>query len=160
MIMSIKNSEKKIKNSLDDVLKRLKESESWRFDTDAANALGMDRRSLAGFKKRDTLPFDYLVKFATDNGYSLEWVINGRGPVKAESLVSDNESTYGTIDYPLFNRVGKVVHEFIENAGIEIATDSDKEKLDYLLAYCYDQVKKEGGDINQNNIASLVKLAM
>jgi len=160
--MSTKYSENNNKYSLNSVLERLKVSEGWRFDTDAATALDMDRRSLAGFKSRDSLPFDYLVSFAREKGYSLEWVINGRGPEKVDMLcgVAETSPAYSSIDYTLFDEVSKAVHELINEAGVEIKTEHDQSKFDYLLAYSYDQVLKNNGKINKKDIASLVKLAM
>ena len=150
-----------------EILDRIKEHAGVRFDTDLAVILDVDRLRPGKWASKGTIPYDTLINWAQEKNISLNWLFAGHGPVTITELenrlIAEESPAYGKendADYTLFNRVAKVVRGFIKDAGIKIKNDADQEKLDYLLYYCYNQVKKENGEIDKNNIESLVKLAM
>lgn len=149
--------------SVEKVLKRLKASEGWRFDSDAAKGLGMDRRALAGYKSRGTLPFEQLAEFAAQHDYSLEWVINGRGPQQLAELdrIAEPAARYGGgVNFELHSQVAEAVHELLDEAGIKVKNEIDQAKVDYLIAYCYNDIAAQGGKVDRDKIRATIKLAM
>ncbi|MDY6979364.1 MAG: hypothetical protein SV201_05745 [Pseudomonadota bacterium] len=123
----------------------------------------MDRRALAGYKSRGTLPFEQLAEFAARQGYSLEWVVNGRGPQHLTDLdrIAEPAARYGGgINFELHSQVAEAVHELLDEAGIKVNNEHDQAKVDYLIAYCYDIISKQGGKVDRDQIQATIKLAM
>ncbi len=149
-------------SGLDAVLARIKQAEGARFDADIAKALGMDRRSLAGYKTRGTLPLEHLVQFAASKGYSLEWVLNGRGPQNVEALnrIAETPPAYaGGFNFELHHQVAQAVRELLNENDILIGRDTTNEKVDHLIAYCFDDINKQPDhNIDKGKIINLIKI--
>lgn len=135
--------------SFEAVIERIKAVLGLRFDTEVAASLKMDRRTLAGYKSRGTLPYEALVEMAAEKGLSLEWLVFGRGPQETETLaIAEPAAHYAE------TQIAKIVRGIMAAEGFEF----DKEKTDYLIRYVYDETMKSGGEVDEHKVAELIKI--
>lgn len=59
-----------------DRIKKLKGVQS---DSDVAELLGMSRTAFAERKRRDSIPYEELVRFAEQESISVDWLLTGEG---------------------------------------------------------------------------------
>ncbi|KIQ00839.1 hypothetical protein RU08_10000 [Pseudomonas fulva] len=50
-------------------------------DSALARALPVNRQTLAGWRKRDSVPYVECIKFCEDHGLRLDWLLTGLGPM-------------------------------------------------------------------------------
>ncbi len=67
------------KCGVDAVLSRLMESLEVVSDSELARALGVNRQTLASWRKRDSVPYSICVNFSEEKNISLDWLLTGRG---------------------------------------------------------------------------------
>lgn len=148
----------------DDVIRRIKEALGLRFDADVARALDLDRRTLSGYKSRGTLPFDSVARLAAREGLSLEWLINDRGPMKAEDLcrVAEPSPRYeAMINTSLFLAVQHKVMEIMDECDIKVDTPEMRDKVARLVNEIYNNIVVNDGDessIREDSIKNLAGL--
>ncbi|EOK5395662.1 helix-turn-helix domain-containing protein [Pseudomonas aeruginosa] len=69
------------KESLDAVLGRMMGFFGVTTDSALARALPVNRQTLAGWRKRDSVPYGECIKFCEMYGISLDWLLTGEGPM-------------------------------------------------------------------------------
>ncbi|GER92657.1 hypothetical protein A45J_0375 [hot springs metagenome] len=58
---------------------RIKKLKGVLSDNDVAELLGMSRTAFAERKRRDSIPYEELVRFAEQESISLDWLLTGKG---------------------------------------------------------------------------------
>ncbi|MBT9301621.1 phage repressor protein [Pseudomonas proteolytica] len=67
------------KDSLDAVLGRMMGFFGVTTDSALSRALSVNRQTLAGWRKRDSVPYGECIKFCEMHGISLDWLLTGGG---------------------------------------------------------------------------------
>ena len=73
---------------LEPILERAKRHLNIKSDADLARHLGINRQELYQYKKKETIPYKYLINFCWIESLSTDWLILGR------EIPSDSESEY------------------------------------------------------------------
>ncbi|EAS1877712.1 bacteriophage CI repressor [Salmonella enterica] len=76
------------KKSVNAVLARLMEVFKVNNDTELAKALGVNRQTLASWRRRESVPYSLCIIIAEQYGVSLDWLLSGREGVKGLSRPS------------------------------------------------------------------------
>ena len=63
---------------IEEIVERIKRAEGLRFDTDVAPIFGVDKTTIGKWKSRGTVPFEYLIHYAQQKNYTLDWLQIGR----------------------------------------------------------------------------------
>ncbi|HED2850975.1 TPA: helix-turn-helix domain-containing protein [Klebsiella oxytoca] len=84
------------KKDVDDVLMRLMALLDVKNDSELARALGVNRQTLASWRKRDSVPYSICITLSEEKGFSLDWLLTGRGSpvmndVSHEAIVISEE---------------------------------------------------------------------
>lgn len=87
-------AENKRRALLRQVLDRIKALEQVRADIDLAEPLATNKRNVAAWKERGTLPWERLYHYCENNQISLEWLLNGRGATHVQQLVEEPSTSY------------------------------------------------------------------
>ncbi len=66
-----------------DIVTRMKEAAKLKNDSAVARVLGVTPQALSNYKKRGRMPTNLVIKFASLYGFSVDWLLTGRGSVKA-----------------------------------------------------------------------------
>ncbi|WP_262239797.1 helix-turn-helix domain containing protein [Serratia liquefaciens] len=78
------------KHSVDAVLARLMGLLGAGNDSELARMLDVNRQTLASWRKRDSIPYSICVSLSEERGYSLDWLLTGRGSVMLETQATAN----------------------------------------------------------------------
>lgn len=78
------------KHSVDAVLARLMGLLGAGNDSELARMLDVNRQTLASWRKRDSIPYSICVNLSEERGYSLDWLLTGRGSVMLETQATAN----------------------------------------------------------------------
>lgn len=117
-------SEKNRGPQLRDVLDRLKALEGVRNDVDLAAPLATNRRNIAAWKERGSLPWERLDDYCRRRGVSLEWLVNGRGASRLTQLVSEPGAVYQVAtDQDVLYRIAADVYRALGEAGLSISPE-------------------------------------
>lgn len=85
----------KEKEMLNKVLRRLKEIEHVKNDSDLALPLATNKRNIAAWKERGALPpQSTLLAYCEKKKISLEWLLYGRGPIHISGLIAESGAIY------------------------------------------------------------------
>ncbi|HAU2961033.1 TPA: bacteriophage CI repressor [Salmonella enterica subsp. diarizonae] len=71
------------KKSIDAVLSRLMTIFVVNTDSDLAKKLGVNRQTLASWRKRDSIPYSLCINLAEQQDISLDWLLGGKGKMSA-----------------------------------------------------------------------------
>lgn len=104
------------KNSVDAVLARLMELLGAGSDSELARMLDVNRQTLASWRKRDSVPYSICVNLSEERGYSLDWLLTGRGQANIE-----NRSTANADD--IFSRSDLTLLELMNQLDPEVRKD-------------------------------------
>lgn len=140
------------------ILNRVKTVEQVWKDSDVAEILGAAARTVSNWKHRGQIPQEYLLSYCRRKNLSLEWLINGRGPMHSTYLVSpapDANASQSSHDDLL--DLAATVYQMALTDGASLSP----EKFRQLLRHAYDET------INQlepkpveDKIRNLIRLAM
>lgn len=90
-----------MRTSAEAVVARLAEALGAESDSHLAKLLGTSPQTLSSWKSRDSVPYAKCVSLATENGWSLDWLLAGTGPRTRADLLqgapaSEAVSTIGS----------------------------------------------------------------
>lgn len=72
------------------IVERVKNAGNFSSDGEVAAALGMTKTALSNHKARHSIPYDSLSTYCDRSGFSLDWVLTGKGPQRrAAATASD-----------------------------------------------------------------------
>lgn len=81
------------KKSLSDVLNRLMVVFKVNNDSELARSLGVNRQTLASWRKRDSIPYSLCVSIAEQRDVSLDWLLGGTGEMERELSAVSRDCT-------------------------------------------------------------------
>ncbi|EEN5589313.1 helix-turn-helix domain-containing protein [Salmonella enterica] len=81
------------KKSLSEVLNRLMIVFEANNDSELARALGVNRQTLASWRKRDSIPYSLCISVAEQHSVSLDWLLSGTGERGRELSISPRDCT-------------------------------------------------------------------
>ncbi|EAT4153009.1 phage repressor protein [Salmonella enterica] len=76
------------KKSLNEVLSRLMIVFKVNNDSELARSLGVNRQTLASWRKRDSIPYSLCISVAEQCEVSLDWLLSGKGEKELNSSTS------------------------------------------------------------------------
>jgi hypothetical protein len=83
------------KKSVEAVLSRMMDFLGVSTDSALARALPVNRQTLAGWRKRESVPYVECIKLSQERGLSLDWLLTGEGPMlrgqSAQATVASSE---------------------------------------------------------------------
>lgn len=146
-----------------EIVERIKAAEGLRFDTDVAPLFGVDKTTIGKWKSRGTVPYEYLIQYAQDKGYSLDWLLLGRGPMTWAAVEQVNEAANAykvrQIDYSLFSAIAAEVRNMLQENQLEVADAHMQAKVDQLITYIYNSMIKSGEQtVDPEQVRSLIKM--
>ena len=146
------------KNLIREVLDRVKEIEGVEFDKEVATPLRMSERNLASYKERGSMPWEQLKTYALWRGVSLEWLVNGTGPIRREELngVGEPRADYQArcLDIDLLSECIASVDRFLETSRRDLPAD----KRARIVGFLYEQSIKSD-QLQDADLPNLVALA-
>lgn len=80
------------KNSLDAVLSRMMDFLGVKTDSSLSRALSVNRQTLAGWRKRDSVPYVECIKFCEEHSICLDWLLAGEGPMRRDGATPSVDS--------------------------------------------------------------------
>ncbi|MBN5414435.1 phage repressor protein [Serratia marcescens] len=104
------------KNSVDAVLARLMELLGAGNDSELARMLDVNRQTLASWRKRDSIPYSICVNLSEERGYSLDWLLTGRGQAMIDSQAPANADV-------IFSRSDLTLLELMNQLDPEVRKD-------------------------------------
>ena len=81
------------KKSLSEVLNRPMVVFEVNNDSGLARSLGVNRQTLASWRKRDSIPYSLCINVADQNGVSLDWLLSGIGERSRELSMPSRDCT-------------------------------------------------------------------
>ncbi len=149
---------------IEEIVERIKRAEGLRFDTDVAPIFGVDKTTIGKWKSRGTVPFEYLIHYAQQKNYTLDWLLLGRGTMNMEVFEQVNEAFSAPyrarqIDYTLFNAIAVEVRSMRSENDIKITDEQMQVKIDQLITYIYNSMIKSGEQIvDPDQVRSLINM--
>lgn len=138
------------KSGVDAVLSRLMELLEVANDSELARALGVNRQTLASWRKRDSVPYSICVNFSEEKNISLDWLLTGRGAMHvntATESLSAPEQAFSQSDLKLLelmNQLDPDVRRDLLRGAEEKQRIIDMEKQLTELSAELERVKKTG----------------
>jgi hypothetical protein len=139
------------------VLDRLKSLEGLRSDVELAEPLATNRRNIAAWKERGTLPWDRLFDYCQRRQISLEWLLNGRGASHVTQLVAEPGAVYKLdTDQDVLYRIAADIYRALRQSD----TDLSPEKFAQVMRLLHrDMLHSHSQQIAYEKILEVVKLA-
>lgn len=139
------------------VLDRLKTLEGLRSDVDLAEPLATNRRNIAAWKERGTLPWDRLYDYCQRRQVSLEWLLNGRGATHITQLVAEPGAVYRLdTDQDVLYRIAADIYRALRQSSTELSP----EKFAQIMRLLHrDMLDSRSEQIAYDKILEVVKLA-
>lgn len=81
-------------NELNAILGRLKQLENVKSDKDLAGALRVAPGTISAWRKRNSVPYEKVAGYGREKGISLEWLVNGKGPIYLKHMIRDDGLIY------------------------------------------------------------------
>lgn len=104
------------KNSVDAVLARLMELLGAGNDSELARMLDVNRQTLASWRKRDSIPYSICITLSEERGYSLDWLLTGRGQAMIDTQAPANADV-------IFSRSDLTLLELMNQLDPEVRKD-------------------------------------
>lgn len=139
------------------VLDRLKTLEGLRSDVELAEPLATNRRNIAAWKERGTLPWDRLYDYCQRRQVSLEWLLNGRGAINITQLVAEPGAVYRLdTDQDVLYRIAADIYRALRQSSTELSP----EKFAQIMRLLHrDMLDSRSEQIAYDKIMEVVKLA-
>jgi len=149
-----------VKNFAEEIIERIKQIESLRYDTDVAIVLGAEKQHVGPWKARGQIPWERVLDYARKSGVSLDYLILGRGPMRVAGIrVGEDEEHYGLIeiDKVLLASVITMIEELFDARGLE----SSGKRRAQLVALVYRScLKAQGREPNRQEVEELIDLSI
>ncbi len=149
----------KEKATLRDILDRLKEIEHIKNDVDLATPLNTNKRNISAWKERDSIPWGKLIDYCHSKHISLEWLINGIGPITVSKImVAEPGALYRVeTDQDGVYSLASNVYKALLKLGREISPKKFEEIVRLLHR---DMLDSGATDISFEKVMDVVKLAI
>ncbi len=139
------------------VLDRIKSVEGVPNDVDLAEPLATNRRNIAAWKERGSLPWERLYDYCQRRRISLEWLLNGQGASQLTHLVAEPGAVYKLeTDQDTLYQIAADIHRALHQTG----TDISAEKFAQIMRLLHrDMLDNRREQIAYEKILEVVKLA-
>jgi Bacteriophage CI repressor helix-turn-helix domain len=139
------------------VLDRLKSLEGLRSDVELAEPLATNRRNIAAWKERGTLPWDRLYDYCQRRQISLEWLLNGRGASHVTQLVAEPGAVYKVDTHQdVLYRIASDIYRALRQSDTELSPEKFAQVMRLLHR---DMLDSRSQQIAYEKILEVVKLA-
>jgi hypothetical protein len=139
------------------VLDRLKSLEGLRSDVELAEPLATNRRNIAAWKERGTLPWDRLYDYCQRQQVSLEWLLNGRGASHVTQLVAEPGAVYKLdTDQDVLYQIAADIYRALRQSDTELSPEKFAQVMRLLHR---DMLGSRSQQIAYEKILEVVKLA-
>ncbi|VAW90049.1 hypothetical protein MNBD_GAMMA17-856 [hydrothermal vent metagenome] len=149
-----------MKNIAEEIIERIKQAESLRYDTEVAIVLGAEKQHVGPWKARGQIPWERLLEYARKSGVSLDYLVLGRGPVRVAGIgIGEDTEHYSLIeiDKALLTSVITMIDEVCEARGLE---SSGKRKA-LLVALAYrSSARAQDSEPDRHEIEELIDLSI
>ncbi len=121
-----RNSQQKVSelptNRFEVITGRLKEVENVSKDIEIATLLGMDKSTFSNAKRTGSIPYSRLAEYSRDKQVSLEYLINGKGPVHIKDMIAEPGAIYKieTNQDSVYTIAKMVIEEIATRQGVLI----------------------------------------
>jgi len=103
------------------ILDRLRRHAQVETDTDFAAKYGLSRNTVAKWRARNTVPLELIAKVALEDNLSLDWIMLGRGPMRAET--SAVRAPDAPFDESLLTLSVETLRRELDGANLELPSD-------------------------------------
>ena len=150
-------SERNRGQQLREILDRLKALEGVRSDVELAEPLITNRRNIAAWKERGSLPWERLDDYCSRKHISLEWLLNGRGPTRLARLVAEPGAVYQVATHQdVLYRLAGDVYRAVGETGLAISP----EKFAGIMHLLHRDMLDAGVDeVSYEKVLKVVRLA-
>ena len=84
--MNLKPKMERKADSMEGIVKRIKDIENISLDSDICSLLGISRSSLSGYRNRDHVPYKEIVNYAIEKGISIDFLLTGSQSKESEQI--------------------------------------------------------------------------
>lgn len=140
--------------SIDELLEAVKEIAGVSRDSELANLLGIRQSMISMWRKRGTIPYEFLLHFCEQRNIDMVWLLTGEGPrYRGESQPSPSRQ----IDLELMREVIETVEEVFERGNLSLAP----EKKARLITLIYEEIAEDETKkaSMEQKVVKLMKLA-
>lgn len=140
------------------ILNRIKDIEGAKTDKDIGQVLATDPKTVAGWRHRDSVPWEKIIDYSRARQVSLEYLVNGIGGTKRSDLVMEPGAIYRvTTNLDALYEIAADVYRALREAGGEIPP----EKFGRLVRLVHrEMLDKNENSVPYAKILEMVKLAV
>lgn len=142
-------------DELEILLSRVKQYIDSDKDADVARALKVSPSAIPTWRKRGTVPYGDIVKFAYANDVSLDWLFYG-GPIDIETATDLELGRSYPIDKQLLAICIEAADVMIKEMGVELSPEKRAQIVSLLYEQYEDMAEPE---IDSEKVVRLIKLA-
>ncbi|MBL1260548.1 MAG: helix-turn-helix domain-containing protein [Thiotrichaceae bacterium] len=149
-----------MKNFAEEIIERIKQAESLRYDTDVAIALGAEKQHVGPWKARGQIPWERVLDYARKSGVSLDYLVLGRGPVRVAGIcIGEDAEHYGLteIDKAILTKVITTIDEVFDAKGLECSGKRKAQLITLIYRSC---VRAQGREPDRQEIEELIELSI
>jgi len=142
----------------DAILERVREIEDVKWDGELAIALKTGKNTVSNWRQRDNISYVKLAEYAREKGVSLEWLVNGRGPVHLRELaVAEPGAIYRVeTDQDAVYRIAALVTAYCLEHGIHLA----EQKIESIVKLIHRDMLAAGiSEVSRQRVEELIHLA-
>ena len=140
------------------ILLRLQALEGVKTDAALTAALRASGATISAWRKRGSVPLERLAEYAREKGVSLEWLVNGRGPVHLRELaVAEPGAIYRVeTDQDAVYRIAALVTAYCLEHGIHLA----EQKIESIVKLIHRDMLAAGiSEVSRQRVEELIHLA-
>lgn len=143
---------------LRDILDRLKQVEQVSSDVDLADPLMTSRRNISAWKERQSVPWEKLVAYCHRQQISLEWLINGRGPIFISDMAAEPGAIYRVeTNQDAIYLLSSNIYRALQESEREIAPEKFADVVRLLHR---DMLERKADEVPYEKVLRVVKLAV
>jgi hypothetical protein len=139
------------------IFNRIKEIERFTYDADLALPLKTSKARVEQWKTRGTIPWENIVEYTRERQVSLEYLVNGHGPVRRAELLS------AVADAGAIYRVKTdqdVIYRLAGDVHAASTTVLPPDKFKQALHLLHREYLDTGRYPSEEKISQLVKMAL
>lgn len=136
------------KESLDAVLARMMEVLKVSTDSALARALPVNRQTLAGWRKRNSVPYAECIKLSDTHGIALDWLLTGVGPMRRDRSTQGTPEEQTPFD-PRERAILELYRALDEDAQREIQSAAEEKKRLKMLEQRLQELEAVVADIKR-----------
>ena len=138
------------------VLQRVKAIEKLSQDSEVAKLLKVSAGTIASYKQRGYVPLDKIEDYGRRRGVSMEWLVNGNGPVYVRDMVTEPGAIYQVAtNQDAVYRIAAKVADCLVNSKLKLSP----EKIEKIVRMFHrDALAVGADDVPAEKIRSYLEL--